>query len=366
MSKILVDARELRTGSGRYVREMLEHLQLIDREHDYVVLVTPKDFGGWTPANPRFQKMRCPYKEFTFGEQIGLYKQIKNMRPDLVHFPFVQQPILYRGKTVTTIQDLTTARFRNPTKNWLVFTVKQYIYKLVNRYVARKSAWLITPSEFVRQDIARFAGISDKKITVTYEAATPLPRPPKPLPLLKNKKFIMYLGRPLPHKNLWRLIEAFRLLQPAHPDLHLVLAGKTDLSYQMIADRVKHEGIERVIFTGSVSEAELLWLYENCQAYAFPSLSEGFGLPALEAMAHGAPLVSTNATCSPEIYGNAAHYFDPLDIRDMAGKISEVLADQKLRARLIKRGHTQAAKYSWQKMAEETLAVYKRVLEEKN
>jgi len=111
-----------------------------------------------------------------------------------------------------------------------------------------------------------------------------------------------------------------------------------------------------------VSEGQLRWLYENTAAYIFPSLSEGFGLPGLEAMAHGAPVVSSNATCLPEIYGNAAHYFDPLDINDIANKTNDVLTNSDLRNELIKKGKTQAAKYSWQQMAKQTLEVYKKAL----
>jgi glycosyltransferase involved in cell wall biosynthesis len=365
MSKLIViDGRTWGYGTGRYQERLVHYLQQIDTDHEYKILLSPKDFSSWQPTNPRFQKVLCRYKDFTFGEQIGMLKQIKNMRADLVHFPMVHQPVLYRGKTVTTIQDLTTARFRNPTKNWLVFTIKQQIYKLVNLYVAKKADWLITPSEFVRQDIAKFAHITDKKITVTYEDATALPRPATPLPYLEHKKFIMYLGRPLPHKNLWRLIQAFQLLQPKYPDLLLVLGGKKDEAYRQIEDRIKQEGIKNVVFTDFITDHELRWLYEHCQAYVFPSLSEGFGLPALEAMKHGAPLVSTNATCSPEVYGEGAHYFDPLNIEDMAQKISEVLDDENLRAALIERGQKQAAKYSWERMARQTLEVYKRILGE--
>jgi glycosyltransferase involved in cell wall biosynthesis len=111
-----------------------------------------------------------------------------------------------------------------------------------------------------------------------------------------------------------------------------------------------------------VSEGELRWLYEHCAAYVFPSLSEGFGLPGLEAMVHGAPVVSSNATCLPEVYGDAAHYFDPLNVDDIARKITEVLDNQALRNNLIARGHAQAATYSWRRMAEQTLAVYEACL----
>jgi glycosyltransferase involved in cell wall biosynthesis len=111
-----------------------------------------------------------------------------------------------------------------------------------------------------------------------------------------------------------------------------------------------------------VSEGQLRWLYENCAAYVFPSLSEGFGLPGLEAMVHGAPVVSSNATCLPEVYGEAAHYFDPLDVDDIASKIGETLDNEALRSNLIKKGKEQAAKYSWRRTAEQTLEVYEKAL----
>jgi glycosyltransferase involved in cell wall biosynthesis len=174
----------------------------------------------------------------------------------------------------------------------------------------------------------------------------------------------MYVGRPLPHKNLERLIEAFVKIKATHPDVVLVLAGKKDPVYRQIESDVARRTIKNVIFTDYVTEGRLRWLYENCSAYVFPSLSEGFGLPGLEAMIHGAPVVSSNATCLPEVYGDAAHYFDPTDIQAMADAINEVLTDKDLRLKLTKSGHDQAAKYSWEQTAAQTLAIYNQVLGE--
>jgi glycosyltransferase involved in cell wall biosynthesis len=182
---------------------------------------------------------------------------------------------------------------------------------------------------------------------------------------LASEQFIMYVGRPMPHKNLERLIESFVLLKAQHPNLKLVLAGKKDANYRRIEAGVKKRGLDNVIFTDFVSEGQLRWLYENCAAYIFPSLSEGFGLPGLEAMIHGAPVVSSNATCLPEIYGDAAHYFDPHNIQAMTDAINEVLTDKTLRETLIRAGMKQVAKYSWQQTAEKTLSVYKAALNRK-
>jgi len=364
MKKIVIDARELRTSTGRYIERLVHYLQQIDNDHEYLVLLKPKDFADWHPTNPNFKKVACPHKEFSFDEQIGLLKQLNELKPDLVHFGMVQQPLLYRGRTVTTMHDLTTIRFRNPSKNPIVFTIKQLVYKGVNWYVPRKSTRIVVPSKFVKRDVMRFAHVGSKKFSVTYEAADPIKDEATPLPDLTNREFIMYVGRPLPHKNLWRLIEAFQIVQQTHPSLHLILVGKKDALYENIAAKVRAKHIKNVVFTGFVSDGELRWLYEHCEAYVFPSLSEGFGLPALEAMQHGAPVVSSKATCLPEIYGKAAHYFSPKDTSDIAKKINEVLADASLRKKLIIRGKERAIQYSWKHMATQTLHVYRKALGE--
>ncbi len=364
-SKIVIDARELRTSSGRYVERLLHYLQQIDHTHNYTVLLKPKDMDSWTPTNKKFKKLECPYKEFTFAEQIDLLRQLNKLKPDLVHFDMVQQPVLYRGKVVTTMNDLTTTRFRNPSKNWLLYTLKQQVYKLVNWLVAHKSTALLTFSQFVKDDVARFARINSRKITVTLLGADKITVPPEPMKLLEHKDYIMYVGRPFSHKNLERLVEAFALLKETHFNLTLVLAGKLDANYRKLQKLVDAEGVPGVFFTDFVTEGELRWLYEHAKAYVFPSLSEGFGLPGLEAMAAGCPVISSNATCLPEIYKDAAHYFDPLDVGDMAAKINDVLADPKLAQKLVVKGSLVVKSYSWERTARQTLDVYKAVLGER-
>lgn len=363
MSKtIVIDARLLGTSSGRYLEGLLNYLPDVDKTNQYLVLLKPKDLGSWESKSKRFQKVACRYRIFTFSEQLGLLVQLYKLKPDLVHFGFVQQPILYFGKTVTTVHDLTATRFGNPSRSWISFRVMRFVYKIVIRVAAHKSKALITPTEFVRDDLAKFASINSRKISVTYEAADEITDKPEPIEELDGKSFIMYVGRPQPHKNLDRLIEAFVLLKQTHPDLRLALAGKKNAAYRMIARKVRSQNIPGIYFTGFVSEGQMRWMYENARAYVFPSLSEGFGLPGLEAMVHGCPVVSSNATCLPEVYGEAAHYFDPENVEEMAEKISEVLSSESLRKELVKKGHKQVAKYSWEKMAQETLDVYKAVL----
>jgi glycosyltransferase involved in cell wall biosynthesis len=361
--KIAIDARESGTGTGRYIDKLIEHLHELNVSHEITILTKAPRLEYFKKVAPKFETQESNYSEFSFAEQIDLLRQIKRLKADLVHFGMTQQPILYKGKTVTTVHDLTTLRFRNPSKNFLVFSIKQGIYRWVIKIVAQKSAAIITPTEFVKDDLAKFVRINKNKTKVTYEAADIISQKPKPVQNVQGKKFIMYVGRPTPHKNLERLIDAFEILTKDHPDLYLVLSGKSDANYERIKRVVEGKKLTNlIIFTDFVSEGQLRWLYENATAYIFPSLSEGFGLPALEAMAHGAPVVSSNATCLPEVYGNAAHYFNPLDVNDMAEKIDEVLSNPKLQKELVEKGKNQVKKYSWKRMAEETLAVYEEVL----
>lgn len=361
MSRIVIDARELRTSSGRYVEKLLQYLQGIDENNHYSLLLKPKDLEGWK-APENFRKVECSVKEFTFAEQTKLLDQVKELGPDLVHFTFPQQPVRYKGKTITTIHDLTTLRFVNPSKNYLVFKMKQRIFSYVMKRSVKKSFKVIVPSQFVKDDLVRFSKIKPEKVVVTHESADKIPDKAEPVAQLENEQFLMYVGRPMPHKNLERLIDAFKLLKQEWPDLHLVLAGKMDDNYRKIEAKVNKDSIQGVMFTDFVSEGQLKWLYENCLVYVFPSLSEGFGLPALEAMIHGAPVASSNATCLPEIYGDAAKYFDPLDVSSISSVITEILSDIELRKQLIEAGKKQATKYSWERMAKQTLEIYNEAL----
>ena len=211
--------------------------------------------------------------------------------------------------------------------------------------------------------MAKFAKINSRKVEVTYESADKITETPEPIEDLVDQKFLLYVGRPQPHKNLDRLIEAFVSLANKHPDLYLVLAGKKDALYWQLEKHVKAQNLENVIFTDFVTEAQLRWLYENTACYVFPSLSEGFGLPALEAMAHGAPVASSNATCLPEIYKYSAEYFTPTDIDSMTTAIEKILTNKNLADRLSQQGKKLASSYSWQRMAKQTLDIYKSILD---
>lgn len=362
VTRVVIDARESGTSTGRYVDKLLENLHKLKTEFDFIVLTKPGRVDYLKKVSPNFEIVESDFKEFTFAEQIGFLKQLRALNADLVHFSMPQQPVLYRGRTVTTIHDLTTTRFTNPAKNALAFWAKQQVYKLVIKRVVRKSKHIITVSKFVKNDVAQYAKISPSKIAVIYEAADKINELSTPISALANQKFLLYVGRPLPHKNLKRLMEAYSIIRNTRHEVRLVLVGQRDKLYEQHARWAQKEQIEGLVFTGFASEGRLRWLYEHATAYVFPSLSEGFGLPGLEAMAHGAPVISSNATCLPEIYGEAAEYFNPENTRDMVRVISGVLENPARRQQLKSLGALQVRKYSWQKTAEQTLKVYRQAL----
>ena len=250
MKSVLIDARESGTSTGRYIDKLIEHLAKLSPDLRVVVITKSHRVDYLKSIAPGFEIIRSDVKEFTFKEQITLLKQIWSLRPDLVHFGMVQQPIFYPGLVVTTVHDLTTLRFNNPDKNPLVFKLKQFVYKGVVKSALKKSKIVIAPSIYTKSDLEQFSGISPDKIKVIYESADEITTPAKKIKSLENKPYIFYIGRPTPHKNLNRLVDAFDLIQKKKPDINLVLAGKTDSNYRRLEEYVKEQKVQNVIFLG--------------------------------------------------------------------------------------------------------------------
>ena len=175
-----------------------------------------------------------------------------------------------------------------------------------------------------------------------------------------KKPYLLYVGNAFPHKNLKRLIRAFKVILASKPSLKLILVGKVDDFYKLFQILCKELEIEKsVIFAGRVSDKELKRLYQNASIYVFPSFLEGFGLPGLEAMENGLPVISSDSSCLPEIYGDAALYFNPQNTEEIVKAILELLNNKDLRDKLVKRGYKRIKKFSWQKCAQETLEIYR-------
>jgi glycosyltransferase involved in cell wall biosynthesis len=358
---IAIDARIMNSSTGRYVERLVHYLEEIDQTNKYTVLLPSKDVDFYKPANPNFSVMVADFKNYSFAEQTKFKKFLDELAPDLVHFCMPQQPVSYKGKHVTTVHDLTLLNTYNSDKNWLIFHTKQLVGRFVFKRVGKTSAHIIVPTQYVKDEYVRFAQLPESKVTVTYEAAdifmdklTPYEHP--------FKEYILYVGQQSDYKNIRRLGDAHQNLLKKYPDLGLILVGKKTAAHQKNEAYFNSKGYKNILFTGFIEDPQRDWLYTNCRAYVFPSLMEGFGLPALEAMGYGAPVISSNATCLPEVYGDAAHYFNPIDTDDMARAIDDVLSDDSLRQELIKKGSQQIKKYSWKRMAEQSHQIYMDVL----
>jgi len=360
--KIVIDARLLGSTTGRYMLKLVLNLEKIDHSNKYFIIIDPKDASLWRPSSSNFTAIECRANPYTVREQLILLNIIDKISPDLVHFCMPQQPVLYKGKKVTTIHDLTLLKTYNSDKNLLIYRFKQFIGFFVFKSVIKNSNQIIVPSNFTKSEVIKLDKSAKNKINLTYESAD------VSLGSLKKyshpfKNFILYVGQQSDYKNIKRLGDAHQLLLKKYPDLGLILVGKKNASSKINENYFNNKKYKNIIFTDFLPDSQKDWLYTQAVAYVFPSLMEGFGLPGLEAMGHGAPVISSSTTCLPEIYGDAAIYFDPYDIKDMASKISDVLENETLRKKMITKGHAQFKKYSWERMARETLEIYNKVLE---
>jgi len=361
MSHIVIDARIISSTTGRYVERLLHHLENIDSTNSYTVLVRKKDEKYWAPTNPNFRINIAEFDSYSFNEQYGLLRVLNSLKADLVHFTMPQQPILYRGKKVTTFHDLTLLKTYNPDKNWLIYKSKQFIGRFVFWQVANSSRAIIVPTDFTKNEVLERYRLSSEKVIRTYEAAELKTTGSDAYPL-PSANFILFVGQQSDYKNARGLAAAHQSLLKKYPDLYLVLAGKIDSPAQKNQVYFKKLGYKNIIFTGFVSDDQLNWLYQHTKVYVFPSFMEGFGLMGLEAMLQGAPVASSDATCLPEVYGEAAAYFDPAKPEEIASTIEQIMTDEQLRSRLVASGYEQVKKYSWKRMAEQTLDVYNQAL----
>lgn len=362
---IAIDARIISSTSGRYIERLVTYLQDIDHTNQYSILVREKDKDYWKPKRDNFKVIVAEFDQFSFAEQLGFNTMLKKLKADLVHFGIVQQPVLYRGKKVTTFHDMTLVKTYNSDKNWFVYHFKQFVGKFVFRDVARTNDHLIAISEFTKKELVEFTRIPEEKVTVTYEASDLSGAGSRKFPV-EFKKYILYVGNQSDYKNIKRLGDAHQVLLRRHPDLGLVLVGRKNAAALKNEAYFSKRGYKNIQFTDFVPDDQLNWIYNHAIAYVFPSLMEGFGLPPLEAMSQGLPVISSNATCLPEVLGDAAYYFDPKNTESMARAIDDVLVSEKIRRDLSKKGYQQVKKYSWKKMAKQTHAIYMDVLKAKS
>lgn len=363
MSRIVVDARKIMSTTGRVVEETLRYLEELDTTNEYIVLVYKKEKDYYKPKNPNFKVMVADFPHYSFAEQLGFNRLLRSLKADLVYYNMPQQPLLYTKTAVTFVHDLNLLHVKENDMGKVELVIKKAIFAVLLWIVARRSKHILVPTEYTKNDLIKFARIPAKRVTVTSEGLIEVGRF-EPVPQFAKQPFITYLGRAEPYKNNRRLILAHQSLLAKHPKLNLVIIGRVDELRRADMEWVKANGYKSVVFTDWLTDEQAAWLYKRAEAFVQPSFMEGFGLPVLEAMQQGVPVASTNATCSPEVYGNGAHYFDPSSTEDMARAINDILTDKKLRGELVKNAYQQIKKYSWPAMAKRVYTVFKQVLQQ--
>lgn len=365
--KIGIDARNDGTGVGRYTFSLVRELARIDGENEYVLFVSRERFVTEPAPGPNFRLVEAGIPWFTLREQLSLPRLVAQEQPDLMHYPHLTVPLLSRTPFVVTVHDLNyldADAIAGPTdKRPVRSRMRRAGYRL-ELLKARRARRLIAVSEHTRETLVRRLRIDPARTAVTYEAAgTTAAIEPDTTVLRRHgldSPFFLYVGSAYPYKNLARLIEAFARLGGGY---RLVLAGNQEHFGASLEEHAAAAGLaDQVLFTGSVSEAELAALYSGALAYTFVSLSEGFGLPGLEAMAAGVPVIAATAGSLPEIYEDAARYCDPLDVESIAMALADVASDERLRNDLVARGRKRVREFSWRRTAEQTLTVYREAL----
>lgn len=357
--KIGIDARNEGTGVGRYTFSLVRELAAIDREDEFVLFLSRERFSAFEPPGPNFRAVEAAIPWFTLRAEVQFPRVIAREQLDLVHYPNVTAPLLATTPFVVTVHDLNYLDDAAISGASGDSRLKRAGYRAALAK-ARRARRLITVSEHTRDSLVRALRVDPERIAVTYEAADP-PGTVEPDRAVLERygledPFFLYVGAAYPYKNLPRLIEAFARLGGGYK---LVLAGDHETFGAALRERAD---ASHVVFPGRVSEAELAALYGGALAYAFVSFSEGFGLPGLEAMTAGVPVVAANAGSLPEIYGDAARYCDPFDVESIAAALGDVASDEQLRTRLVALGRQRAAEFSWRRTAEQTLSVYRESL----
>ncbi len=372
--KIGLDLRLFGTahgGIGRYCEQLFPRLLKLDKANQYFAFVNSKMLH--TGALKALESLNnCKIVEtnarhYSFGEQLSFLRLLNKYKLDLVHFPNFNMPIFYKRPFVVTIHDMVHHKISGAKKSHLLHFLA---YKKVIETAGRQSKKIITVSQASKKDISNFLQIPNDKIEVIYEAASLSPQiqAAKVLEIKKSyllsSPYFLFVGVLERKKNLINLTRGFDyFLQKYKLKMDLVLVGKKDPHYPDIKHKamdIKHK--DNLVFADQVDDEELAALYSGAYAFTSASLHEGFGLPGVEALSFGLPLLASNIEVFNEIYDNAAMYFNPLDPADIAEKMNLLARDKQFYEQMSKKSLERAQKFGWDEAAAATLEVYKQIL----
>lgn len=369
MPHFILDARTATPhfpGIGRYVANLARALvpQLAAEER----LALLYDPAHPLPRLPDGAVAQIPVtaSPFSPGQQWKVPRLLHDLRADLYHSPYIAMPYLPGVPALLTLYDLIPLRYPEHST-----ARARLLVRWMTRLALHATRHTIAISDFTRQDFVRELHLPAERITAIPLAADSAfqPQPPEAAAAVRARynlpeRFALYLGSNKPHKNLPRLVEAWQMANSRWQmaDCRLVIAGTWDARYPEARQRSEKLGLgKEVIFLGPVPEAELPALYAAATVFVFPSLYEGFGLPVLEAMACGAPVICSNTSSLPEVAGEAAVTVDPLNVAELAAALARVLDDADLRHHLREGGLAQARRFNWQDTARRTLDLYRQI-----
>ncbi|NLG49866.1 MAG: glycosyltransferase family 4 protein [Chloroflexi bacterium] len=362
--RIGIDARLThyrQAGISQYILQLIEGLARCEAQDEFTILQSYKSREPIL-SNSNFAVRRLLTPSHHRFEQFTLPLELSTMGLDVLHSPDSIPPFRRNCRSVITIHDLAFLLYPH-----LLTKDSARYYSQIDQAVQHTDA-IIAVSQATKNDIVRLLGVSEHKITVIYEAASPIYRPIRSPELSQRVRgrfgipgdFVLFMSTIEPRKNVPNLLRAFRqLLNDYHLDIKLVLAGEKGWLFEDVFRLMSElDLLEDVIFLGRVSSEELLWLYNTAQLLVAPSIYEGFGLTPLEAMACGTPVVVSNVSSFPEVVGDAGILVDPNNVDEITVGMWRALSDSKLRECLIEKGLKRAATFSWDKAAAETLELY--------
>lgn len=371
---IAIDARAWAwAGVGRYVRNLITGLAQIDRKNTYIILIGPEDLPLWqenafVQRTDNFSVKTVDSSYYTWREQVIFWQQAKRVRADLWHFPNFNVPVMFRQPYVVTVHDITRFIFPGQRQQGLL---KQIVYEQVFKRAVEQAAGAIFVSNATCNELNALPINAPVNTKVIYEGVeeqfyqkisdTSREKIEK---MLNKRNYLLYVGVWMNHKNLPRLLEAYANIAIKHKNIDLVLTGNAMPGFvdaKKLAQRLRIDP-GRIKFVGHIKDQLLPALYAGAAMLVFPSLYEGFGLPAIEAAACGTPVITANVTSLPEVMGKGAAFVNPENKADIERAIELVLTDNIYRQKLIMFGRNQAKRYLWENCAKQTLEFYQEVV----
>ncbi|MFC1568318.1 glycosyltransferase family 4 protein [Candidatus Margulisiibacteriota bacterium] len=358
---VLIDARmatSKKFGFGRYVHNLLKQFTLLDQQDRFTFLVNDLALAEWGKIAPNIDFHKVDIKWLSVSEQLWLPLVIRKIRPDVFFSPTFIAPVVQPCPTVIAIHDLMHVIF---SKHYFIF--HKIYYGLFLRSAAKNAKMLITKSGNSKRDIMRYYGIPEEKIVIIPDGVEAEFKPIRDVERIKAfrqkldlpPKFILFVGARKVNKNIEGILAAYSVFCGQNSQYSLVLSGNQDAKTSALAKKYRIE--DKIAYIGEIEEADLPLLYNSADLFLSPSLYEGFGLPHLEAMACGLPVIASNASSLPEVVGDAGILVDPRRPDDIAAAMVRVLGDKELKDDLVRKGLERAKKFSWEISASGTLDV---------